>query len=359
MTWSHERWIAVLALAIVGYAPGLAHCACDKPNFSIDAFSLERIAEQIRTRLVEGDFTCALSVAGAWSSDIPTLDGETQQSARSALRVLALETGGNATYPAPIRLDFLKLATNSSTNDVDERRADARVMFLGARQFQTQNDHAAFLTALTEALHRDRLLPDGGRAISGWELTSLVPETRGREFLPQLLVLAETVQGDPGMSEVRSRLASVLTYNMSVWRQNDPTGEVARRAEDVLNLTRLLMDVPSCHGCGDSWYWRPIMQVGTAYLRIGRTADADREIARALKIVRDIADPNQRMYRLYFALIDLLSSSYDPKVIREIVLELHALSHSLATPNAAETRKRLPEIVKTWKIGVSLPPGAR
>lgn len=305
MTWSHERWIAVLALAIVGYVPGLAHCACDEPNHSNDAFSLERIAEQIRTPLVAGDFACALSVAGGWSRSIPTHDGETQQSARSALRVLALEIGGNVTYPARTRLDFLKLATNSNTNDVDERRADARVMFLGARQFQAQNDHAAFLTALTEALRRDRLLPDGQRAISGWELTSLVPETRGREFLPQLLVLAETVQGDPGMSEVRSRLASVLMYNMSVWRQNDPTEDVAKRAEDVLNLTRLLMDVPSCYGCGDSWYWQPIMKVGTAYLRIGRTADADREIARALKIVRDIADPNQRMYRLYFALIDL------------------------------------------------------
>lgn len=323
---------------------------CDIPlNHSRPISSIEFV----KSRFEASDFLCAIDSTQILAKSFATLPGRNGFDARFALREMALTINKNTNYDSKMRVALLNAAAISlamnTAKSTEEVQADVRMFFNAGKEFQLQHDVTAELDMMAQAIRQDRLLPDVNRRISPVEIITPI-QTEAYRHIDQLVVLAQLTRGDKILESFRPQLAFITYYDLTAWRQDDSRDVILERCRQLLRLTDALSDVTTCFGCVPEWHWKPLMQVGVAYQRLGMTAEAKEYIDQAIQVVHGIQNRDYRLGQYRFVLVDLLGARYSPSEIRSLAGEMMELANSLDTPLAKEQRASIPRTLKNWGI---------
>lgn len=320
-------------------------------------------------------YDCAVAFAKDYGLRISLLPGRDGIDTRFAFREAATELAAGQQYVAERRRALVKASawTSNSPNPTvapkEEVHADVRMLLTAADRFLTEDFRkigalarqeetvkrdslANWIDVLLAAIALDRRLPDAQRALSvhDFQMDALSEAGRLRLYGP-LVQLALLTQGDKVLQGIRADLARSAYFHSSPWQEKASKELVLERCAQVLKLTELLSDVKDCGGqCVPNWRWKPIMNVGVAYYRIGMKDEAEKTIQTSLSIVRGIENPNYRLGQYRFAFTDLLVIRYDKAVLGPLVKEMWQLASTLDTAMGKEVRQTLPETLKRWGL---------
>ena len=320
-------------------------------------------------------YDCAMAYAKDYGRRISSLSGRDGIDTRFALREAATELAADQQHAAEPRRALVKASawTSNSPNPAvaskEEIHADVRMLLTAADSFLTQDFRkvgalarqeetvtrdslANWIDVLLTAIALDRHLPDTHRALSvhDFQMDALSETGRLRLYGP-LVQLAELTYGDKVLQGIRAQLARSAYFHSSPWQEKASKELVLERCAQVLKLTELLSDIKDCGGqCVPNWRWKPIMNVGVAYHRIGMKDEAEKAIQTSLSIVRGIENPNYRLGQYQSAFTDLLVIRYDKAVLGPLVREMWQLAITLDTAMGKEVRQRLPETLKRWGL---------
>jgi hypothetical protein len=318
-------------------------------------------------------YECAVGFAKDYGLSISSLPGRDGIDTRFALREAATELVADAQHPAESRRALAKAAAWTAHSPhllpapAEEVHADVRMLLAMAENFFsaeyrkagdlarqeediTREGLANWLDVLLAAVALDLRLPDDRRAltVNDFKTGALSEAGRLRLYGP-LVRLAAALREDKVLRGIRSELARSAYFHGSPWSKKAPRDLVVERCGQVLKLIELLSDLKDCDGrCVPIWYWKPTMNVASAYYRLDMREEADKTVQTSLALVRSIESANARLSEYRFAFTDLLVLKYDKAVLGPLVKEMWQMANALDTPIAKEVRKTLPETLKRW-----------
>jgi hypothetical protein len=337
-----------------------AQCAGD--DASLATLPQAEVLALVRSRFEAREYACAQRAARLYAGAAAKQPGEEAIDRRFALRNLTLDLVADTAHPVAPRMDLLRnaiatLAENGKTGGAEggeEAKYDVLMLAKAGLELRNrQRDTGAWLDTLILAVRVDKKLPSGQRTLrKAWYVSELVPQGNNetRQYLDRLLTLAEETKGDPDFVWLRSLIAQYVNFYGYGWISKDSAEQVLQRAGLLIQLADSLADVQQCYGCGQNWYWMPIMRAGVAYHRLGMAEPAAKNVERAMNLAKGIEDPNRRLGEYRFVLTELLAAQYDRKVVRELLREMQALADSLDTPIGKEMRESLPRTIKKWGL---------
>jgi tetratricopeptide (TPR) repeat protein len=343
-----------LCLAVLLAMPAAnAQVSCENNDMALDNLSSSVAMGLIEEHARAGDFSCAAGMTRARARALATVNGADGVNARFALRELALAIAEDKALSSSGRLQLAREAAGTFNDPENARKddvqADVRFLFSVSKRFKDQADLGTWLDTLQLAIRLDQRLPESDRRLqSGEGSTGLFSEAGGRKEYARLAQLAALTRGDKTLARLRSQLAYAASFNADPWNQQARRDQVLTHCSDLLQLVDLLDDVTSCYACVKEWRWKPIMNVGVAYHRLGMVTEAKTTIERALAIVRGIENPESRLGQFRFAFTDLLTSRYDRATVLAVAGEMKILYQSSNTTLAKELRESLPGTMKRW-----------
>ena len=344
---------ALCFTALLAMSAARAQVSCGNNDAALLAPSSSVAIKLIEKHARAGDFSCAVEMMHARARALALVTGADGVDARFELRELVLSLAEDKALPSAGRLQLAREAAGTSDNPEnarkDEVKADVRFLVSVSKRFKDQADLAAWLDTLDLAIRLDQRLPESDRRLQSWEVsTDSFSEAGRQKEYARLAELAASTRGDKTLAGLRSQLAVAAYFHGHPWNERAKRDQVLTLCSDLLQLVDRLDDVTSCYGCLKEWRWRPIMNVGVAYHRLGMAAEAKTMIERALAIVRGIENPDYRLGQLRFALTELLTSRYDRATVVAVAGEMKVLYSSSNTPIAKEVRQSLPETMKRW-----------
>jgi len=339
--------------ALLAMSAARAQISCGNNDSALVNPSSSVAIKLIEERARAGDFSCAVAMTHARARALARVAGTDGVDARFELRELVLGIAEEKALPSAGRLQLAREAAGTFDDPErapkDEVQADVRFLVSVSKQFKNQADLAAWLDTLELAIRLDQRLPESDRRLQSWEVSADPFSEAGRQKeYARLAKLAALTRGDKTLAGLRSQLAFTAYFNGHPWNERAKRDQVLTLCGDLLQLVDRLDDVTSCYGCVKEWRWKPIMNVGVAYHRLGMATEAKTTIERALAIVRGIENPDYRLGQLRFAFTELLTSRYDRATVLAVAGEMKVLYTSSDTPMAKEVRQSLPETMKRW-----------
>lgn len=356
------RACVVLAVATtLGLLLPHAHAhECDTPSPQEPRVRSEG-ADIAKEKFSGRQYPCALQWVKLAVGALASVPGREGVDARFALREMALALSTDPSHPLDQRLALLQAATEpaagAAARPVQELQADLALQLSAARAMQSRRETSGWLAALIAAIRLDQQLPDAERRMAIALFTSHLQSTEVRDHVDQLAVLAEQARGDPRMEQLRSALVALVYYNIPAWRREDTPQATAERCQQLLRLTQALDDAKACRDCPPGWQWKPILEVGSAYARLGRQDDANRQLQQAVEIVRSIENDNARLGQYRFLLPRLLALRYNRETVLNLVDEITRTMEASETPLAREMRDTLPRLLTQWNVEPRSPAG--
>jgi hypothetical protein len=95
------------------------------------------------------------------------------------------------------------------------------------------------------------------------------------------------------------------------------------------------------------------MESGAAFAKLGRTNEANRQIGRAIGLVRGIKDKNTRLYAyisLLSSLLQPVQSGYPRDVALDVVNEMKQLISTSDSKMTKEMREMVAGTLKHWNV---------
>lgn len=350
-----KRYSLILVIAQSLFASATAASECgktDQPKLAMAQESFEQYVEQL---FQAGDDLCGMLAAELQARELSDKDGEIGSNARFALRNFTLRINQNEYYLAEMRLQFIKtvvfgLAGPPGHATPSENKFNVLTLLKAGEEFRLQQDTGSWLEALAFAIQLDLRMAEVDRTIRPGMVHEITPSSQTYKNLGQLVTLAELTQGVQSMASFRSQLAFITYYQGFAWTSTDSSAVIADRAKYLLQLAAALGDVHEGFGLVPAWHWKPVMQAGTAYYRIGVLKGGTDQIRRAIGMARAIENPDERLGQYRFVLDDLHTAKYDRSEILAFVDEMKALAESLDTPLAKEVRESLTRAIKNWGL---------
>lgn len=315
-------------------------------------------------------YECAAEFASAYGVSNSSLLGRDGIDTRFALREAATVHATDARHPSEARRALAKAAAWTAQSPMpgdvptEEIHADVRMLhtvaesffsaaFRGAGQLDPEikrQELANWLDVLLAAVALDQRLPEDRRALQVYDFqTAAFDQLARMKMYDPLVQLAALLREDKVLRAIRFELARTLYFDGFAWTVSTRREVIDERCRHILKLVELLWDVENCgYQCPPRWYWRPTMNVASAYYRIGMTEDAQRYVQASLVQVRSIEDPNTRLSEYRFAFIDLLALKYDKAILGPLAKEMWHAANTLDTPIAKEVRNSLPKTLERW-----------
>jgi uncharacterized protein len=309
----------------------------------------------IHRELSGANLKCAVEAARALAQSSDAISGEEGIEARYSLRELAVAVAGETNWPVSLRSEILNasavsaLPGSNSAGRTDDIKADVAMLMAGANAFRKERGYVAEFDAHSLAIRLHLKLPPSDRYLAGWNF-DFATRPLIDERLLQLLSLIDEVRADPVLNNLRTTVARNLYFSGYVYDPGDSAAANAARAAGTLALTEKLRDCPKPQDVNSIWYWHPILRAGIAYQLIGQVDAGRANIERALQIIHDARDPNERLAEYRFALVELMTMSrerkgnvirpvhYDKSRMLALIDEMSVLADSLDTPIAKEQR---------------------
>ncbi|MCI4431587.1 MAG: hypothetical protein JHC40_20760 [Burkholderiales bacterium] len=317
--------------------------------------SLEARIEKLRALFVEPTYVCSLTLIVRESEALESLADREGIDARFAIRELILDLVEDASKPVDRRLELLQAWTANtppaSKRPSTEILADVAILVNAAESFGSLEGMSGSLGATLLAVRTHQSLPTTARKTPSWIFSIRLPGMDVHMHVGGLAALAEQVRGDKLFEHLRSRVAHVTYYNVPAMKPGEAPQLTFDRCTNLIRLVEALDgDDPNLPS---NWQWRPIMESGAAFAKLGRTNEANRQIGRAIGLVRGIKDKNTRLYAyisLLSSLLQPVQSGYPRDVALDVVNEMKQLISTSDSKMTKEMREMVAGTLKHWNV---------